>query len=406
MISINERQNDILRLVSQLDITPTMYNNAVEKYTAIAGFLAECGITADMYPQGSFAFGTVVRPNTKDPDASYDLDFICQVKMKRSDITPSKLRQMIENALRSSDRYKGKLDVYDECFTIQYADVNGVGFTIDIVPAADETDENKLNLMNKSQYPNLLSTAIVIPRCDEHKSYSWITNNPKGFRTWFDSINQPFLIARKSEIRQSIFEANRHLYASVEEVPNALERSSMQRVIQILKFHRNIYYSKVHDGDDLKPISAIINKLVAEISQLVNPTTDTFSLLYCVLSELDCYSNHLYLSNESFLSSYGSRAAITHAGNRWFIANPADPADNLANKWNEDPRIPEIFFKWIKTCKEDLLASMDLPDDRFYTTLANAFGPNTVQKTLGTKYPHSLPKPIIPASASKPYRTE
>lgn len=30
-----------------------------------------------MYPQGSFAIGTVVRPNVKNPDANYDLDFIC-----------------------------------------------------------------------------------------------------------------------------------------------------------------------------------------------------------------------------------------------------------------------------------------------------------------------------------------
>lgn len=86
-----------------------------------------------MYPQGSFAFGTIVRPNAKDPDASYDLDFICQVKGNRASISPSELRKKIENALTSSGIYGGKLTVYEECFTVEYADINGVGFTIDIV---------------------------------------------------------------------------------------------------------------------------------------------------------------------------------------------------------------------------------------------------------------------------------
>lgn len=144
MISSIERQQDILKLIAQLDITPTMYRNAVEKYHAISDFLNDCGIEADMYPQGSFAFGTVVRPNAKDPDASYDLDFISQLKMMdRETMTPSELRRRIENALKSSNRYGGKLEVCEECFTIQYADINGVSFTIDIVPAVDESWTNK-----------------------------------------------------------------------------------------------------------------------------------------------------------------------------------------------------------------------------------------------------------------------
>ena len=69
MICIAERQDDILKLISQLDISPTMHKNAVEKYKALASFLEGCGIEADIYPQGSFAFGTVVRPSCKDSDS-------------------------------------------------------------------------------------------------------------------------------------------------------------------------------------------------------------------------------------------------------------------------------------------------------------------------------------------------
>lgn len=133
MKNIPERQKDILSIISSLDISPTMYKNAVEKYSAITKFLNDYGIDADMYPQGSFAFGTVIRPNATDPSASYDLDFICQVRGSRVDYTPSELRQIIEDALSSSGIYGGKLTIYKECFTIEYADINDIGFTIDIV---------------------------------------------------------------------------------------------------------------------------------------------------------------------------------------------------------------------------------------------------------------------------------
>ena len=105
--NIPERQKDILSIIASLDISPTMYRNAVEKYNAITKFLGDCGIEADMYPQGSFAFGTVVRPNAKDPSANYDLDFICQVSGSRADYAPSELRQKIEDVLASSGVYGG-----------------------------------------------------------------------------------------------------------------------------------------------------------------------------------------------------------------------------------------------------------------------------------------------------------
>lgn len=40
---------------------PTLYKNAVEKYQALGHFLNDNGLEAEIYPQGSFAFGTVVR---------------------------------------------------------------------------------------------------------------------------------------------------------------------------------------------------------------------------------------------------------------------------------------------------------------------------------------------------------
>lgn len=405
MISSIERQDDILKMISRLDISPTLYKNAVEKYQALAAFLEDCGIEADIYPQGSFAFGTVVRPSAKDSDANYDLDFICQLHLNRNDIAPSVLRQRIEDALKSNDRYGGKLTKCGECFAIEYADINGVGFSIDIVPAVDEGLKEKLELMQLSSMSNLIMTSIAIPRQNGERNYNWITNNPRGFKCWFDDINKPYLECGRTARRAAIFECNRTVFNSVDDIPSDLERSAMQRVIQLMKYHRDIYYQNLRrtDKDEIKPISAIINTLVASIAKSAHPTSDVFSLLDYVLSELKIYALQQTMHFDEFQRVYAQRNVLTRRDGKWLLLNPANPKDNLADKWNSNPIIPEFFFKWITACYKDFIESMRLSDDQFRVAMTNAFGSETIQRNWGTKYSDATPKPINASTASKPY---
>ncbi len=406
MKNIPERQKDILSIISSLDISPTMYKNAVEKYNAITKFLNDYGIEADMYPQGSFAFGTVIRPSATDPSASYDLDFICQVRGSRVDYTPSELRQIIEDALSSSGIYGGKLTVYKECFTIEYADVNDISFTIDIVPATDETVENKNRLINKSSEPDLIETAIAIPKHNGERNYSWLTNNPKGLRAWFDAKNEPFLTASRSAYRERLFAENRVLFASVEEIPHELDRSALQRVIQILKYHRDVFYAKIKDGDEIKPISAIINVVTTQIASRYDPNCSVFELLEYVLNELNIYARQQTLTFKDFAQIYGSRTVFSRPDGKWYISNPANPEDNLADKWNQNERIPAHFFRWVKAVKDDLIESLQQDDDqRFRASIENGLGNTSVFSVLGNKYCNTTPpKPISSQGAAKPYR--
>ena len=199
-MNISERQKDFLSVIEKLDISPTLFKNAQSKYEALATFLDEHGIEANIYPQGSFALGTVTRPIKKDNSPSYDLDCICQVSGTKSEYTPSGLRDLIENTLRDNDTYDGKLVKWEKCFTIEYADINGVSFSIDLVPAVSDSDDEKAALTTKGLSPQIVDTSIAIPRQNSEKSYRWISNNPKGFKKWFDEINAPFLIDRKSVV--------------------------------------------------------------------------------------------------------------------------------------------------------------------------------------------------------------
>ena len=404
-MSIHDRQRDILKIISQLDITPTMYKNAVTKYSSIAEYLENNGIEADMYPQGSFALGTVVRPSAKDPNAAYDLDFVSQLRITRNDLTASELRKKVEDILTSSDLYGGKLTIYDKCFTIEYADVGSVGFSIDIVPAVDENEENKMRLRSKSENPGLIDTAIAIPKHCE-KNYIWITNNPKGYRAWFEGINAPYQAVSRMQYRQMLFEENRSLYSSVEEIPEGLDRSAMQRVIQILKYHRDMYYSKFKNGDDIKPISAIINTIVARISTTVSASISVFDLLNYVLEEFATYAKHQTLTEERFAECYQDKNVIGRKSGKWIIENPANPEDNFADKWNQDASIPMYFFRWAKVVREDLIESLQMSDEDFRAKAETAFGQKAVASAWGTKYNKVAPKPVSPVIPAKPWRAQ
>ena len=397
-----ERKQDLLRVIAKLDITPTMYKNAEEKYKNIATFLQSHGIEADMYPQGSFALGTVVRPSAKDPNAAYDLDFICQVKGTREETTPGELWKQIEEALTSSDLYRDKLTINERCFTIKYADVGEYGFSIDVVPATDESETTKSRLQQKSPTPELIATSISIPEHTE-TGYRWITNNPKGYRVWFERINEPFANYSWKTTRERIFRENRAIFASIEEIPSALNRSSVQRVIQILKHHRDVFYSKYRNGDDLKPISAIINTIVARMALNLQADFPVFDLLDYVTMELSAYAERQHFSEESFAKQHPGKNVIKRTDGKWIIENPANPGDNLADAWNDNPEIPKIFFMWSSRVHSDLIDSLGLEDEEFRARIEGAFGQKTIETVWEKKYNAIPATPILSARPAKPW---
>ncbi len=86
------------------------------------------------------------------------------------------------------------------------------------------------------------------------------------------------------------------------------------------------------------------------------------------------------------------------------IENPANPEDNLANAWNENPAIPKQFLLWADSVKKDLIESTGLGAADFRARAETAFGPATIAKNWGTKYNSSPAKPILGEHPAKPWR--
>ncbi len=221
------RENILEEVIASLDISPTDYESARKRYSSVAKWLEkgeyQSGDNTDIYLQGSFRLGTVIRPYRNSQNADYDIDQVCEII--GSDTTAHQLKHDVGDRLKENRDYYRMLD--DEgrrCWTLKYASSDErPGFHLDVLP---------------SRPANLASTNIEIT----HKgnvNYVWRSSNPKGYYRWFKGKNT-FEEQLVENQRRSIYSANRDLYESVADVPKRLIRTPLQRSIQMIKRHRDV----------------------------------------------------------------------------------------------------------------------------------------------------------------------
>lgn len=397
------RQRDILKLIEGLDISPTMYKNATEKYKAVGTYMQEQGLVCDIFPQGSFSLGTVVRPYRESKEVDYDLDFICCIDEQKGMTTAKEIKNVVKETLCKSEIYKDKLQdkEWDKCWTLEYADVNGIGFNIDIVPGVPESQEVIGSMMTKGLTLEEAELAVAITNKREN-NYLWITSNSRAYKNWFEAINRPYFEYDRSNRRKVLFEKSKTIYSSIEEIPEGLERSSLQRVIQILKHHRDVYYCRI-GKEKLKPTSAVITTICAEIAMDLSSHLNVFELLQGIANEFEIYSQNQRMEESAFSAKYQNKNIIRKNSGKWYILNPVNPEDNLADSWNDDPQKVDLFFRWVKAMKRDYLESLQIEDNDFVALLENNFGGEYVKKRIDLKdYANTAPKVIV--NTPKPWR--
>jgi hypothetical protein len=130
----------------------------------------------------------------------------------------------------------------------------------------------------------------------------------------------------------TVFNARRQMLvmearASVEDIPDYKVRTPLQHAIQILKRHRDMMFD---DRTDEKPISIILTTLAAHAYQ---QETTIAAALYSMLQRMD-----------TFIEDRGGVA---------WIANPTDPAENFADRWQQHPERKDAFYEWLKQARTD-----------------------------------------------------
>lgn len=135
----------------------------------------------------------------------------------------------------------------------------------------------------------------------------------------------------------------------------------LQKVVQLLKRHRDVYYG----GDEDKPISIIITTLAAKA---YSGEEDLVSALKRITNNMEGYIKVKYSEK------YGKEIKV--------IENPVNPEENFADKWPEHPRKEEVFYDWLRQLNQDVqkLLISDMPE--VIELLKSCFGADVTKKTF------------------------
>lgn len=320
-------------LAESLDISETNYLQAKTSYESIGKWLCrdESSLAASkplVYPQGSIALGTVVKPLSEQEE--YDIDLVAEVLLSKSSVTQEHLKQLLGQEIHGYAKARGMKESEpvtegQRCWTLNYA--AGARFHADILPAIPDQDSFKRLLESKGFTPDELADFAIAITDKNHPNFSqispnWPVSNPRGYLQWFRNRMLIRLNENKKQVAREL---------GVQDVPDYKVKTPLQYSIQLLKRHRDLLFP----NNDHKPISIIITTLAAHAYQ--NEEDVTTALVNIIL---------------------GMPRFIRTAGSTIWIPNPVNPAENFADKWPHHPQRQELFFNWLKQVESGFLPEL------------------------------------------------
>jgi len=386
-MTINERKyaEILTQYAEELDISPSKYQEAVQRYETVGNWLTSDdndGNEPFIYTQGSFRLGTVIKPIRDNKECDYDIDLVCEYQIQQSQTSPDNIKNIVGNRLKSHGTYKKLLEKEGRrCWTLNYAEQDGIGFHLDILPSVLENANNG-------------SSAIGITHKTD-KEYSWSSSNPNGYANWFEEKNRgAYLIVEHSQ-KNSIVARYSSFYASIDSVPNQLVKTPLQSAIQILKRHRDIKFDNTSDFK-FRPISMIITTLAAH---LYDGESDIYTALKGIIERL--HEHAVLLKDQVILNENLSIKKLIQrdVNGIWYISNPVNPEENFADRWHEDNNARAIaFFTWVEQLQENLVKILDSYDRKgVKNSLETGLGSKFVSKYFDSLWPIVNPKPNLTA---------
>ena len=305
----------ILEQVCQrLELTDTQRKLAEDRYLAVGSWLQRGDYPAlelaTVYPQGSVALGTTVKPIGQD---EFDLDLVCLLGKLRRDLPADKVMELIGRRLAENGHYIKILLPKNRCWRLDYAG----NFHLDITPSI----------------PNRTCSqgGELVP---DKNARDWKATNPKGYRDWFENKAklQPTSMLELRSLKE--------FRAAVEELPPpSYTRGVLRRSVQLCKRHRDIHF--LNDSTGVAPISIIITTLAAK------------SYERCVMSSQYATDLDLLLDVVRGMLDFIDRRVID-GKTQYAVWNETTEGENFAEKWNESPERAEAFFSWHRAACTEL----------------------------------------------------
>jgi len=317
----------LVRICVGLQLTKTQYEAAVQHYTAVGEWLGavESPLARHrpkIFPQGSLRIGTTVRPLGRE---EYDLDLVCRLDIAET-TDPVAVLRAVERRLRENGVLEPKIQVKNRCVRVKYAGQ----FHLDILPARPDR--------------RLGGTCLQVP---DRELHDWKESNPQGYATWFEDRCTSYL------------ERARRVAASVQPLPapeGADEKEPLQLAVQLLKRWRDVRYAR---QPEIAPISIVLTTLSGtHYSGQVNP----LQALVSVVTRI--------------------RAAIPSNG-RLVVLNPANPLEDLSERWDNEPLAYRAFVQGINEL-DNQLAQLSRAQgiESLKRQLGVLFGPDTAASAV------------------------
>ncbi|MFP2908162.1 nucleotidyltransferase [Pyxidicoccus sp. 3LFB2] len=226
-LSVNPDLDYLLAEVAEaVQLTNTQYGKATDHYEAVARWLEAdgsplAGLSLRIYPQGSMALETTVKPLG---DVEYDLDLVCQVSHFWG--SAMDLYAKVHARLADHETYRSMLSKKKRCVRLDYQGE----FHLDIIPAVPDAMRG--------------DTSILVP---DRELGGWTPSNPKGFVKWFKSQSALRLVEKTARTDAEPLPALRE----------ADEKPPLAIAVQLLKRARDVMF----DGSDAAPRSIMISTL-------------------------------------------------------------------------------------------------------------------------------------------------
>ncbi len=304
------------KIVENINISDSLFDNAEKEYTNLGQWIDS--ETPDykilIYPQGSFALGTVIKPISENDD--YDLDLVCEFE-RQYNLSAKQIKRDVVGPLLSKYSKIKTLEEKRRCWHVEYENIPN--FHMDVIPA-----------VNKSSYIDITDHDEDIGR------YDYIGSNPKGYIEWFNKRK----LKRRTALYESYIAEKRHItkfQAEVETIKEYIFKTPLQKAIQLLKRHRDIMFEK--DEASIKPVSIIITTIAAQLYNNEDNIVDTITAI------LNGAENYLQTSK---------------VNGEFHVDNPSytgEKTENFADKWNEHPDRADAFFSWLENAKMVFITS-------------------------------------------------
>lgn len=347
MITNEQKKVIINNMIKLLELPDSAYDKARKRYEDLGEWFdrEESAVSINnphIFPQGSFRLGTAIRP--LDESEGYDLDLACKLRdgISKDSHSQETLKRLIGielEAYRKARGIKNELEAKHRCWRLEYQD--DLSFHMDIVPCIPADEKRRKAILESIRNTGLdeylagsASQTTVSITDDRHESFNhicddWNISNPEGYAKWFEYRMNP-------QQTRILLEK-----AQVDDVPLFKKKTPLQRVIQLLKRHRD-NWSK--DNPDSKPISIIITTLAA---RAYDGETDIVVALGNVLKKMD-----------GLVRSTKPR-----------VPNPVDPDEDFADRWYRPDcshlRLNDNFNTWLLQAGKDFQSLTSKTDAGF-----------------------------------------